>query len=72
MSFGPEIRVSVNGEWRTVSNPTRVDDLLRALDVATPRVAVEYNREILPKAKYGETILREGDMLEVVTFVGGG
>ena len=66
------IRVSVNGQWRTVSNPTCVGDLLRALGVATPRVAVEYNREILPKAQYAETLLRAGDELEVVTFVGGG
>jgi sulfur carrier protein len=35
-------------------------------------VAVEYNREILPKPRYGETVLKEGDFLEIVQFVGGG
>lgn len=67
-----EVRVRVNGEIRPVAADTRVADLLGALGVATPRVAVEYNREILPKARYGETVLREGDDLEIVTFVGGG
>jgi thiamine biosynthesis protein ThiS len=40
--------------------------------VSTPRVAVERNREILPKASYGSTALEDGDELEVVEFVGGG
>ena len=68
----PEIRVRVNGEVRTLAAGARVADLVAALGVATPRVAVEYNREILPKARYGETVLRDGDDLEVVQFVGGG
>jgi len=68
----PAIRVSVNGQWRMVTRATRVADLVCSLGVSTPRVAVEYNREILPKARYAETLLREGDEIEVVTFVGGG
>ena len=68
----PEIRVRVNGELRTLAPDARVADLLDALGVSTPRVAVEYNREILPKARYGETVLKDGDDLEVVQFVGGG
>lgn len=67
-----EIRVRVNGEVRAVDAGTRVADLLEVLGVSTPRVAVEYNREILPKGEYAQTRLREGDELEVVTFVGGG
>ena len=72
MSGAPGIRIRVNGEARAVGAETRVADLLAALGVSTPRVAVEYNREILPKARYGETVLKEGDEMEVVTFVGGG
>jgi thiamine biosynthesis protein ThiS len=67
-----EVRVRVNGELRGVGRETRVADLLASLGVSTPRVAVEYNREILPKQEYEATVLREGDVLEVVTFVGGG
>jgi sulfur carrier protein len=66
------VRISVNGEAREVSAETRVVDLLRTLGISTPRVAVEYNREILPKPRYGETVLREGDLIEIVQFVGGG
>jgi sulfur carrier protein len=66
------VRISVNGEAREVSAETRVVDLLRTLGISTPRVAVEYNREILPKPRYGETVLREGDLVEIVQFVGGG
>ena len=66
------VLISVNGESREVSSETRVADLLRTLGITTPRVAVEYNREILPKPRYGETVLREGDRLEIVQFVGGG
>ena len=67
-----EIRIRVNGELRAFPSETRVADLLASLGVSTPRVAVEYNREILPRGEYEATILREGDELEVVTFVGGG
>ena len=67
-----EVRVRVNGELRAFAPETRVADLLASLGVSTPRVAVEYNREILAKGEYEATVLREGDELEVVTFVGGG
>lgn len=36
------------------------------------RIAIEYNGEILPKAQYAETILADGDEVEIVNFVGGG
>lgn len=66
------VRVSVNGEWREIAGETSIDALLRDLGVGTPRVAVEYNAEILPRPSYGETVLRDGDRIEIVTFVGGG
>ena len=68
----PGVRVRVNGEERSVSPSTSVADLLKELGVSLPRVAVEFNREILPKPSYSETLLRDGDALEVVQFVGGG
>lgn len=67
-----EVRIRVNGEERRVPAGTRIPELLSQLGVSTPRVAVERNREILPKAKYESTSLEEGDELEVVEFVGGG
>ena len=67
-----ELQVTVNGEILTVSPGTSVADLLERLGVATPRVAVERNRDIVPKASYRETELADGDVFEVVELVGGG
>ncbi len=67
-----DVRIRVNGEDRAVPSGTRISALLSQLGVSTPRVAVERNREILPKAKYDSTALEDGDELEVVEFVGGG
>jgi thiamine biosynthesis protein ThiS len=66
------VRIRLNGEERSFPGGTCVRDLLAILEVSTPRVAVERNREILPKASYGSTPLEDGDELEVVEFVGGG
>ena len=67
-----QVRVRVNGDERRFPVGTSVAALLAALGVSTPRVAVERNREIVPKAFYPSTRLEDGDALEVVEFVGGG
>ena len=67
-----EVAITVNGAPMRVPEGASVADLLARLRVATPRVAVERNREILPKAQYGTTELAEGDAYEVVELVGGG
>jgi len=67
-----ELRITVNGEERRVPEGATVADLLRTLSVSTPRVAVERNRDIVPKSRYPETRLAEGDVFEVVELVGGG
>ena len=67
-----ELQVTVNGESLRVPAGASVADLLERLRVATPRVAVERNREIVPKANYRGTVLSEGDVFEVVELVGGG
>ena len=67
-----EIAITVNGSAMRVPAGASVADLLERLLVSTPRVAVERNREILPKSQYGVTVLAEGDTFEVVELVGGG
>ena len=67
-----EHSVTVNGERMAVPVGTSVAGLLERLGVANPRVAVERNRDILPKARYSETEVAEGDIYEVVELVGGG
>lgn len=63
--------VTVNGEKLDIAGKT-VADYLADTDYDPKRIAVERNGEIVPKAQYHETILQEGDSVEVVSFVGGG
>ncbi len=69
---GPTIEITVNGEARQVPEGTTVLALIALLGLADRRVAVECNREVVPRALHGETALAPGDRLELVTFVGGG
>ena len=66
------MKIEVNGHPREVSPKLSIADLLRDLEIHVPHVAVERNREIVPRAQLAETWLEEGDHLEVVTLVGGG
>jgi sulfur carrier protein len=63
--------VRINGEMLD-KNGKSVSEVLSEMDISSQRVAVELNEVIVPKAKYDETILRDGDTVEVVRFVGGG
>jgi thiamine biosynthesis protein ThiS len=67
-----DLAITVNGEAMRLPVGSSVADLLARLKVSTPRVAVERNREILPKAEYPGTPLADGDIFEVVELVGGG
>lgn len=64
--------IIVNGETRSVAPGTTVAALLLELGFADRRVAVERNREVVPRAHHATTVLAADDRLEVVTFVGGG
>lgn len=64
--------VQVNGEGRLLASGTSVAELLEALDLRPDRVAVERNGELVPRREHAETRLSEGDVVEVVTLVGGG
>lgn len=62
----------VNGERRAIASGQTVFALLEDLGLDPTKVAVERNREIVPRREYAATALVSGDALEVVTFVGGG
>jgi thiamine biosynthesis protein ThiS len=64
--------IVLNGEARAVEAGATVSSLIAALGLDARQVAVERNREVVPRARHAETPLVEGDQLEVVTFVGGG
>ena len=65
------MEILINGEPHSVGAMT-VMELLRSLDLDPARLAVELNREIVPKREYDSTRLADGDKLEIVQFVGGG
>lgn len=66
------IEVTLNGESYTIASGSTVRDLVERLDLRGRRVAVERNREIVPRGAYDAVSLEAGDELEVVHFVGGG
>ena len=66
------MHVKLNGEAREVPESMTIQQLLESLKVRRDTVAVEVNREIVPRARHGDRHLEEGDAVEVVTFVGGG
>ena len=66
------IRVTVNGEAREVEEGLEVEGLLRSLGLDPGRVAVERNRQILPRGAFGGVPVEEGDSFEIVQIVGGG
>ena len=66
------MRVIINGESRDMPEAATVAALLETLSLQPQRVAVERNKEIVPRATYSEMTLTDGDRLEIVTLVGGG
>jgi len=66
------IQVSVNGQPVSVPTGSTLHDLLRRLALEGRPVAVEHNRRVVPKAEHASLRLNHGDLLEIVTFVGGG
>ena len=64
--------ITVNGKQIQLISEMSVAVYLEENNYQINRIAVEMNEEILPKYSYSETMLKDGDRLEVVTFVGGG
>jgi len=66
------ISIVVNGSARAVAAAATVRDLVTALGLEGKRIAVERNGEIVPRSRYAEIPLADGDRLEIVGAVGGG
>ena len=66
------MNITLNGENKIVPDNIMIAGLLEFLRIQHQRVAVELNMEIVKKDRYGETSIKEGDSLEVVSFMGGG
>jgi len=66
------IRVTLNGEPREFPAPLTFSQLVDELDLASKRIAVERNGEIVPRSRLAEAAVADGDRIEVVVAVGGG
>jgi thiazole synthase len=67
-----ELTVTVNGELRRMPSGASIADLVRILELNPQKVAVERNGEIAPRSTLADIVLADGDVLEIVHFVGGG
>jgi thiamine biosynthesis protein ThiS len=66
------LNLTVNGETLDFERGLTVSGLVARLGLDVRKVAVELNREIVPRSTYGAVTLRDGDVLEIVHFIGGG
>ncbi len=66
------MRITLNGEPFELDEPISIADLLAQLSIDARRVAVEHNLIILKRQLFEDTLVNEGDRLEIVNFVGGG
>ena len=66
------MQIQVNGQPRDCRSGSTVGDLLRELDIKTERVAVELNLEILDRKDFESQSLKQGDRVEILSFIGGG
>lgn len=66
------MKITINGDPKELQDSLTVTALLEELGIQIGRVAVELNLDIVPKARFADTLLKDGDRLEIVSFVGGG
>lgn len=64
--------IQLNGKEVELEKPITLDKLVMQQGYVITQIAVEKNGVIIPKSTYGEEVVRAGDVIEVVTFVGGG
>lgn len=66
------MQLLINGEAKNLNDGITVADLLAALEFKSQQVAVEVNRDLVPREEHADHKLSDGDHVEVVTLVGGG
>ena len=67
-----KVQITLNGEPFEIQRPLSVVALLEQLDIDARRVAVEHNLTIIKRHRFPEVMVRDGDQVEIVNFVGGG
>lgn len=66
------MQLTINGEAKTCPGVATITDLIGHLELSGRRVAVEVNKQLVPRAQHAEHRLADGDTVEIVTLVGGG
>ena len=66
------MQVTINGQTRELASGATAADVIELLGLRGKRLAMEINEEILPRSRYPEHTLREGDTVEIVHAIGGG
>jgi thiamine biosynthesis protein ThiS len=66
------MKLVINGEEREFTSISTLSSLVEQIGMKPDRVAVELNHVLVPRDRWGATVLSEGDKLEIVHFVGGG
>jgi len=66
------LQITLNGDTHEVAGPLTVNELLARLEIDGRRVAVEHNLVVLKRDAFDVTMVRDGDEIEIVNFVGGG
>ncbi len=66
------MNIRLNGDPHELLGPLSISELLAQLDIDARRVAVEHNLTVVKKALYDSSVIKEGDEVEIVNFVGGG
>ncbi|MGB5305280.1 MAG: sulfur carrier protein ThiS [Gammaproteobacteria bacterium] len=66
------MEITLNGASRSVPEQTSAHDLIQSLGLANKRLALEINREIIPRSTFDQHMIRPGDTIEIVHAIGGG
>ena len=66
------MEITLNGSPRTIPDQTSAGELLQSLGLADKRLALEINREIVPRSTFDRHMIRPGDRIEIVNAIGGG
>jgi thiamine biosynthesis protein ThiS len=66
------LHITLNGDPVELAGPLTVIELLSRFEIDPRRVAVEHNLQVLKRAAYVDTVVHDGDRVEIVNFVGGG
>jgi len=67
-----KIKIKVNGKLKTVKEDIKLMNLVKTLKIPIKKVAIELNQEIINKIKLNKIVLKNGDKIEIVHFIGGG